>query len=245
MRNNARQYLQLIIENYGKERSLRAESNGNDNSIWLYDVIDPWFGVTAEQVGRALAEFGGADVNLYINSPGGDVFEGRAMQTRLKQYSGKVIAHIDGLVASAATTVALGADHRQMADGSMFMIHNAWTLGFGDKNDFAKTGDLLSKIDNAIGADYATITGASREQVTQWMDEETWFSAEEAKANGFIDEIYTGDNEQAAKNRAAWNLSAYSNVPKALLNSNEPAPDEFTKPPRDRFERYLDMLHRI
>ncbi|MEZ0147962.1 MAG: head maturation protease, ClpP-related [Candidatus Reddybacter sp.] len=238
---NMQKLLQLIVENKdNKPKQLRAEDTGDRGQIWLYDVIDPWWGVSAESISKALDGFDGKPVDLYINSPGGDVFEGRAMQTRLKAYSGEVTAHIDGIAASAATTVALGADKRVIADGAFFMVHNSWTIAFGNKSEMRKTADLLEQIDNAIGADYATATGESRDTITAWMDDETWFDAQAALDKGFANSIFTGDDDEAAKNRATWNLSAYGNVPKAL--TDKPPKQEYD---RAHMQRYVDMLNVI
>lgn len=238
---NMQKLLQLIIENKDKgPKQLRAEQNDDRGAIWLYDVIDPWWGVSAESIAKALAGFDGKPVDLYINSPGGDVFEGRAMQTRLKAYSGEITAHIDGIAASAATTVALGADNRVIAEGAFFMVHNSWTVSFGNKAEMRKTADLLEQIDNAIGADYAAATGETREVITAWMDDETWFDADAAVDKGFASSKFTGDDDKAASNRATWNLSAYSNVPKAL--TQPPIKQEHD---RAHMQRYVDMLNVI
>ena len=237
---NMQKLLQLIIDNKDKPRQLRSEDNGERGTIWLYGVIDPWFGVGAESIATALEAFGGKPVDLYLNSPGGDVFEGRAMQTRMKAYSGEITVHIDGVAASAATTVALGADKRVIADGAFFMIHDSWTWALGNKKEMRKTGDLLDQIDNAIGADYAVITGESREVITGWMSDETWFDAKTAFDLGFVNSIFTGDDDEAAKNRATWNLSAYANVPKAL--TDKPPKQEHD---RAHMQRYVDMLNVI
>lgn len=243
--NNKRisQLLQLIVDNKDREHTLRAETTEDGtNCIYIYDVIDSWWGVSAEDVGKALDGFGGKDISVYINSPGGDVFEGRAIQSRLKAYSGNVHVVIDGLAASAATTVALGADKVSIFDGAFFMIHNAWTLAFGNKSDLTKTVSLLEKIDDAIGKDYAVATGESHDQIVEWMDDETWFTAAEAKAHGFVSDIITGDSATSANNRAAWNLAAYKNVPTNYSNSIASEPEQ---PDREKMGRYVDMLERI
>lgn len=240
---NMQKLLQLIVENKDKPKQLRNEDHGERGSIWLYDVIDPWWGVSAESIGQALQSFGGKPVDLYLNSPGGDVFEGKAMQTRLKAYAGEVTVHIDGIAASAATTVALGADKRIIADGAFFMVHNSWTIAFGNKAEMRKTANLLEQIDNAIGKDYAAATGENADTIKSWMDEETWFSAEAAKAAGFVHEIFTGDDDEAAKNRATWNLSAYANAPKALTERPAKTPEPVCD--RAHMGRYVDMLQRI
>ncbi len=232
--------MQLISDNKDRERGIRSETiDGGECTLWIYDVIDKWWGVSAEAVGEALESFSGADVAVRINSPGGDVFEGRAIQTLLKQYSGKVTIMIDGVAASAASTVALGGNKRVIADGAFFMIHNSMTVVWGNKEEMRETADFLEKIDGAIGKDYAVATGESREQIETWMNEETWFDAEEAKQHGFVDEIFTDDTEDEATNRSTWNLSAYGNTPKSLA---EKPKLELRSPVRDRMSCYIDMV---
>jgi ATP-dependent Clp protease protease subunit len=237
MRNEKmRQYLQLIIDNQARPRDFRAEGDGAVGKIYLYDIIDPWWGVSAADVAGALDAMGGKDVDLFINSPGGDVFEARAIYSRLKGYTGAVRAHIDGLAASAATTVAMGAHSRSMTDGAFFMIHNSWTLAFGDKNDFGKTAALLDQIDGAIAKDYVAATVLGIEEVQSMMDDETWLSAADAKTYGLVDDV---KEEVEAKNTKTWNLSAYQNAPDELISPPNEQPD------RGRLLRYLDMLERI
>jgi ATP-dependent Clp protease, protease subunit len=211
--------LQLLRDNAQRTVSaLRVEKTETDATIYLYDVIDPYFGIGAADFNKELAGLKGMTVQLRINSPGGDVFEARAIATAIAQH-GDVVAHIDGLAASAATYVATAAKRVEMADGGFFMIHNAWTLAYGNKNDLRSTAELLDKVDQSIINDYAKKTGKSVDEITGWMDAETWFSAREAKDNGFVDNVFDGEK---AKNK--WNVSAYANAPKALTEppANEP-----------------------
>jgi ATP-dependent Clp protease protease subunit len=156
------------------------------------------------------------------------VFEGRAIRTHLSQFAGKVVAHVDGLAASAATTVADGADEIVIADGAFFMIHNSWTLAYGNKGELRKTADLLEKVDGAIVADYAKRTGLDVAQLAEWMNAETWFTADEAVEHGFASrkaETPKAAESDGAKDASArrWNLTAYDKIPKALLEA-PPAP---------------------
>lgn len=201
--------LQLLTNNARADRApgIRAEAG----KVYLFDVIDRDWGVSAKALIEALAPLAGKPVALHINSPGGDVFEARAMVAAIRAHGAPVSTYIDGLAASAATYVALAGDKVHITDGGLFMVHNSWTLAWGNKHEMRSTADLLDKIDSTIANDYARKTGASAEQIAAWMDAETWFTATDAKAAGFIDEI-TGaaDDSKAAR----WNLSAYSNAPK-------------------------------
>ncbi len=156
---------------------------------------------------------GDAEVlNVYINSPGGDVFEGRAIMAELQRFSGKTIAHIDSLCASAATSIALACNEVSMSDGAFFMIHNASGLAWGDKNVMRDTADLLEKVEGSIIGDYTKKTGKEEAVIVSWMNDETWFTAQEALDNGFIDRIAA---DKTAKN--TWNLAAFDKAPQALL----------------------------
>lgn len=212
--------LQLLRDNAGREkRQTSLVRNGADASLYIYDVIDAYWGVSALSVIDAIAAAGDAKtLNVYINSPGGDVFEGRAIMAAIGRFDGKTVAHIDSLCASAATSIALACDEVRMSDGAFFMIHNASGLVWGDKTAMRETADLLEKVEGAIVNDYTAKTGKDEEQVRAWMDAETWFTAAEAKAEGFIDSIVKADGK--AKN--TWNLAAFNKVPEQLKAPPEP-----------------------
>lgn len=209
---------QLLRDNAGRAKPIanlvRNETN-TEATLYIYDVIDAYWGISATSVIESLASV--ADVptlHLRINSPGGDVFEGRAIVEAIKRFAGKTIAHIDSLAASAATSIAIAADEVEIAQGAFFMIHNASGLVWGDKTDMRSTADLLEKVEATIITDYNTKTGKGDAVLAAWMDAETWFTADEAIANGFCDRL-AATADKAAKN--TWNLAAYSKAPQAFL----------------------------
>ena len=202
--------LNLLKANAQAETKLRAETKGDAAHIYLYDVIDAWFGVSAQMMVDALKAASGKTVHLHINSPGGDVFESVAMASAISAHDGDVIVSIDGVAASAATRVALAGKEIRIADSGLLMIHNSWTIAWGNAEEIRKTADLLDKVDAGIVADYTRKTGASEQQVRDWMAAETWFNAQEALDNKFVDAI--DSTTQAAANK--WDLSAYQNAPK-------------------------------
>ena len=206
--------MQLYRDNLQAKKPLNLVRNQSEASLYIYDVIDSYWGVSALQVIDAITEAGNAQVlHVYINSPGGDVFEGRAIMAALARFNGKTIAHIDSLCASAATSIAVACTEVEMSPGAFFMIHNASTMAWGDKTALRETADLLEKIEGSIIADYTSKTGKDSAQVTAWMDAETWFNAEEALANGFVDRI---SSTSTAPAQNAWNLAAFTNAPAAL-----------------------------
>lgn len=212
---------QLMQQNRVSTPKNLIEIHGNEATIYLYDVIgaDMFGGISAQALVPQISALKVATIHLRINSPGGDVFDARAIVTELNNASATTIAHIDGLAASAATYIATACDQVKMAEGAFFMVHNAWTMAVGNANDLEQVGNLLRKVDDSIKTDYAQKTGKTREEITQWMDAETWFSAEEALAAGFVDEIIPSQPRPAAQ----WNLSAYANAPRQLIAPEAPS----------------------
>ena len=225
----------LLLKNQAKPRDFRVVNDANEATIYLYDVIgDDWFGgITAADFAAQLNAITAQTIHLRINSPGGDVFAGRAMATALQQHPANVIAHIDGLAASSASWVALACDEVEIANGAFFMIHNSWTLAMGDKTAMLDTAALLEKIDNTFVADYSKRTGKTADEIRAWMDAETWFEAADAVANGFADRIAA--EKQKANN--AWDLSAYANAPKPKAQT-EPE----LQPDREAMNRRMRVL---
>lgn len=224
--------LKLLRDNATKQPQMRVENKDNSIDIYLYDVIDDNFGVSAEAFTKEISAAKGKAINLRINSPGGDVFAGRAMATAIKLH-GNVTAYIDGIAASAATYVALAAKDVQIADGAMFMIHNAWSLAYGNKADMASMADLLNKIDQTIINDYVAKTGMTAEEVAAMMNAETWLSAQEALDKGFVNSIFSGE-----KVSNQWDLSAFENAPAVI----DGVVEEVGNPIRDACERRLRLL---
>jgi ATP-dependent Clp protease protease subunit len=154
---------------------------------------------------------------IRINSPGGDVFEGRAIMAAIRNHKGKTTAYIDSLAASAATSIAIACDEVVISPGAFFMVHNASSAVWGDKNAMREVADLLEKIEGSIVADYIGKTEAEEQQVIDWMNAETWFSADEAIEHGFCDRL-----ADSAKAKNTWNLAAFEKAPKALLEPDQP-----------------------
>lgn len=205
----------LLSDNRGRGTFSVRNSSG-DATIYLYDAIvsDSYLGgVTALEFSSALAGIDASTIHVRINSPGGDVFASQAIAQAIREKNSKCIAHVDGCAASCASWIALAADETVISPGAVMMIHNAMTLAFGNVTDLRKSADMLEKIDGLLIAGYARDTGQDAEKIAAWMAAETWFSAEEAVANGFADRIA----ESGQKNLSAWNLSAYANAPQAQV----------------------------
>ena len=172
-------------------------SDENDNTIGIYDPIgyDYWddSGVTAKRISAALRSLDGAGVVVNINSPGGDVFEGLAIYNLLREYKGHVTVRVLGVAASAASFIAMAADEIQIARAGFFMIHNAWTGFWGDRNDLRETADFLEQIDDTIADIYHVKSGLSMDELKADMDKERWINGRDAIDSGFADAFLPSD----------------------------------------------------
>jgi ATP-dependent Clp protease protease subunit len=221
MERNRHRLLALIAANRDRPKRREIENaSGSEATVYLYDSIDPYYGVNAETFVKDFNAITAPTIHLRINSPGGDVFDARSIATAIAQHASTVVAHVDGLAASAASYIAIAADQVEMAPGSFLMIHKAWTFAFGNSDDLLSTAALLEKVDGSLAADYAKKTGKSAAQIDEWMSAETWFTAEEAVTEGFADKVSEEDPEGVDN---AWDLSVFANAPK---QKSAPAPKE-------------------
>ena len=168
-----------------------------DNDIYIYgDIVDyKWYeeDVTANAIKESLSKMSG-DINVYINSNGGDVFQSIAIYNQLKRYEGKKTVYIDGIAASGASIIAMAGDEIIMGKNTQMMIHNAWTIGWGNANDFRKLADDLEKCNESV---YETYSGRFKgENLKELLDNETFLTAKEALDCGLCDKILEIEEKQ-------------------------------------------------
>lgn len=220
--------------------SLRAEGDESENTITIYDVIGQDFwgeGVTAKRIGGALRAIGSKNpVTVYVNSPGGDMFEGIAIHNQLAEHRGPVTIKVLGLAASAASVIAMAGNEVQMLPASFMMIHNAWMVGVGNKEAFRELADWLEPFDSAIADLYAKRTNQEKSAIQALMKKETWMGASDAVEEGFADQVVEDtatetDGDDQVSSRAALRqidkAMAKGGVPRTkrreLLNALQPA----------------------
>jgi ATP-dependent Clp protease, protease subunit len=196
-------------------RVLRAEDSSSSAEVLLYDEIG-FFGIEARTLVPELKALDVDELHVRINSPGGSVFDGVAIANALREHKARVIVHVDGLAASIASVIAMAGDDVRMAENAFLMIHEPWNVSIGNADALRKDAEILDKIGETLIATYVARTDADESEVRAWMKDETWFTAAEAKAAGFIDAVVSG-----AGVRAAFDLSAFAKVPAAL--AEEPA----------------------
>lgn len=135
-------------------------------------------------------------VNLFINSTGGEVFEGTAMANMLRRHPAKVTAIIDGFACSVASVIAMACDEVHMPNNALMMIHNMWTWAVGNADELRKMADDMDKMMEANRTIYIDKAGdkLTEDKLIEMLNAETWLTAEECLAYGFCDEI-VGDVE--------------------------------------------------
>ncbi len=167
--------------------------------LYLHDyVTDCSYGTSATNVSRQLRDASNASVDVYINSRGGDVWEGMAIYNMLLRHRGRVVTHVDNAF-SVASVIALAGDERLIGSGGSMMIHDGWYDGFGGGSDELRAAaTVLDNVNTQMAQIYADRTGMTVEAARQAMKEETWYTSAQAVEAGLMDRI-----EGAASSRLA------------------------------------------
>lgn len=186
-----------VLDKWGEEAAgIRAAGDG-DNIVKMFDVIgeDFWTGggITAKKVSAQLRAIGDRPVEVQINSPGGDMFEGIAIYNVLREHSQDITVKVMGMAASAASIIAMAGDRVEIGAASFMMIHNCWVLAIGNRHDMAETAEWLEPFDSAMRDVYAARTGQSVDDIAGWMDAETFMSGGQSIERGFADDLLPAD----------------------------------------------------
>lgn len=201
--------------------SIRNAAEGKPDApieVFLYDQIGDW-GIRAADFIRDLnaVDDGKRPVVVAINSIGGDVWDGIAINNVLCRMGERVTARIDGLAASIASVIAMGAHKVVMPDNAMLMIHNPATVAVGESGDLRDVADFMDKAKHCLIACYRVkASGVDVETLSKMMDETTWLTAQEALALGFADEILPTVKMQASAAMTAA-VGRIGNAPAALM----------------------------
>ena len=215
---------------------IKAQADG-PAQVHIFDEVG-YFGVTAKDFTSDLAQIKG-DLEVHLNTPGGEVFDGIAIFNALKQRDGTVRVVIDSLAASIGSVIAMAADPGQLviAKNASMMIHDGFGMGIGNAADLRDLADLLDKTSDNIASIYADRTGQPAGQWRDAMLAETWYVGQEAVDAGLADFVQGAEPAEpaAAKIAATWDLSIFSKRPGRPLDAapegdgadaSEPGADE-------------------
>lgn len=185
---------------------ITAKSNSRAELL-IYGDVGPSFwgdGVTAADFKKMLDEVGSVnDLDVRINSYGGDVFDGMAIYRHLVENKAQVHIMIDGIAASIASVIAMAGDTISIAEAGRVMIHDALTIAIGNAEEMRKTAEILDETSDSIAGVYASRSGKSKTELRDKMRAETWLNANDALALGLVTEIAPNKAKQENKAQTA------------------------------------------
>lgn len=215
--------------NWFRIENAHVDEEGSDKEttkVYIYDSIgDSWFSdsTPASEFIKQIAAIKTPNIELHLNSPGGDIFDGVAIYNALRAHPAQVTVIVDALAASAASFIAQAGDKVVMTKAATMMIHDGSAMAWGPAAVMRETADVLDKLSNTVAEIYSDRAGQSVEFWRNLMIEETWYNSHEAVDAGLADEIgedtKTEDDEKAQN---AWDLSIFNHAGR----SNAPSPLE-------------------
>lgn len=206
------------------------QRNAARPELYIYgDIGSDWYGegVTAKGVAEELAKVrDAADLDVRINSYGGDVFQGLAIYRQLVDAKPRVTVHVDGIAASAASVIAMAGDEINVSESGWLMIHDAWTIAIGNAEELRQVADRVDATSAQVAKIYAARGRKSETEVRDWMRDETWFTAAEAVAAGLADNV-AANKAIAAKFDPA--RMKFRHLPKVLSPARQALQDEVSR----------------
>ncbi|CAM4400539.1 hypothetical protein BAMA111019_23060 [Bacillus manliponensis] len=211
---------------------IKMSANKNTADIFIYGEITKYawedYGEVSSIIFKNELEALGdgiETINLYINSPGGSVFEAMAMISMLQRHPADIISHIDGVAASCASVLPMISKRIIMPSNSLMMIHHAMTGAWGNAKQLRKAADDVERISKAMCQYYLDRAGdkMSEETLSEMLEEDTWLTAEQCLELGLCDEIVEANQAVAYAFDDKW-AKQYQNVPKQLLHLQSSTP---------------------
>lgn len=180
------------------------------------------------------------EILLYINSYGGDVFEGTAIYNQLKRHPAHKTVYIDGFACSIASVIAMAGDKVVMPKNTLMMIHDMWRVAVGNARDLRKAADDLDVINAAGRQAYLTKAAGKLDEkkLVQLMEAETWLTAEQCIELGLADEYAEADADMQAAGELLrqatlgleQTLQLRRGIAASLRELSEPAPEPEPEP---------------
>ncbi|WKY46115.1 Clp protease ClpP [Eubacteriaceae bacterium ES2] len=220
------------IKNEDEQRTLYLNGAIAEES-WFDDSITP------QQFKNELMA-GQGDIDIWINSPGGDCIAASQIYNMLMDYKGNVTVKIDGIAASAASVIAMAGTTVKVSPTSLMMIHNPLTVAIGDSAEMKKAIQMLDEVKESIINAYELKTGQSRAKLSKLMDGETWLNANKTLELGFADEMLF-DEREVYENVENYSFSRQA-VTNSLIEKLIPKPQNETGIPVDIIEKRLNLI---
>jgi ATP-dependent Clp endopeptidase proteolytic subunit ClpP len=177
--------------------------------VYIYDVIAWPFIEAQDIVNQVPAEV--KTINLYINSPGGVVWEGIAIYNWLANHGAQINVRVDGQAASMGSIIAMVGNNISIAKSAYFMIHDPWVVMSGNAEDLRKEADLLEKLEDTMAEIYAEKSGKDKAEIRQLMHQETWFNGQESVDFGLA--MMIDQDSSTGGQTAAFDLTMFGRAP--------------------------------
>jgi len=184
--------------------------SGPTAELYIFDEINPFWGIGAQQVVDELKDLEASQIDVHINSPGGNVFDGIAIMNALRNHDARISVVVDGLAASIASVIAMAGDEIVMNLGAQMMVHNPSGFAMGDAKTMRELADVLDKSGKNIASIYADRAGGTEAEWQAAMDAETWYTAQEAVDAGLADKV--NKSSQAEDIAAKFDLSIFAHA---------------------------------
>lgn len=194
--------------------TIEAKAGAKRVKILVYGYIGQTWdgeGVSSKQFAKDMLKIIADDIDLHINSAGGNVWDGNAIHNILKDHPATIHVTIDALAASIASVIAMAADTITMPENAMLMIHNPSTGVWGTAKDMRSLADGLDKVGLGMLANYRNRSNLSEKRLVKMLDDETWITAAEAVEFGMADTVSGAVDAEARFDPTI--LNSYKNTP--------------------------------
>lgn len=209
-----------------KIRALGADTT----EVFIYDMIGDW-GVTAQDFVNELAAVRTPNLDVRVNSEGGQVFDGVAIYEAIKRHPANSTGYVDGLAASAASFIVMACDRVLMAKTARMMIHDAGIGGLYVEGNAAAIREsvkeieefaaLLDSLSNTIAGIYADKAGGTVKEWRNAMSGDKWYTAEEAVTAGLADAVIgqeaAAEDQDIQETTDWWNPQLFTDLTKGVL----------------------------
>lgn len=209
---------------------MKASADNKSADIFIYGEITKYaweeYGEVSSITFKEQLDALGDDIemiNLYINSPGGSVFETMAMIAMLKRHPAEIIAHIDGVAASAASVLPMIAKQVIMPSNSLLMIHHAMSPAYGNAKQLRKAADDIERISQTMCQYYLDHAGDKLDEakLNEMLETDTWLTAEQCFEIGLCDVVTESNQSIAYAFDEKW-MKQYRNIPEQLVAVMDP-----------------------
>lgn len=196
-------------------------------------------------------------INIYINSYGGSVFEGTAIYSQLKRHPAQKTVYVDGFACSVASVIAMAGDKIIMPKNTMMMIHNAWNIAIGNATQLRKAAEDLDAIMEGNRQAYLQKAGdkLTEDKLVELLEAETWLTADMCFEYGLCDEIAGQDADltqakqmlkkvnQSIEQQINYNKAIAAQFKELAAVPKEPEPLEPTpKPQENKTLKFFNAL---